>query len=57
VQAIERILEEGLAVAGVVSVVDRLAGGGEQIEAVAEGIHYRPMFTINELYPERPDRD
>jgi orotate phosphoribosyltransferase len=57
VQAIERILEEGLAVAGVVSVVDRLAGGGEQIEAVAEGIHYRPMFTIDELYPERPDRD
>jgi orotate phosphoribosyltransferase len=57
VRAIERILEEGLAVAGVVSVVDRLAGGGEAIEAVAEGTHYRPMFTIDELYPERPDKD
>jgi orotate phosphoribosyltransferase len=57
VRAIERILEEGLAVAGVVSVVDGLAGGGEAIEAVAEGIHYRPMFTIDELYPERPDKD
>jgi orotate phosphoribosyltransferase len=57
VRAIDRILEEGLAVAGVVSVVDRLAGGGEAIEAVAEGIHYRPMFTIDELYPERPDKD
>jgi orotate phosphoribosyltransferase len=57
VRAIERILEEGLAVAGVVSVVDRLAGGGEAIGAVAEGIHYRPMFTIDELYPERPDKD
>jgi orotate phosphoribosyltransferase len=57
VRAIERILEEGLTVAGVVSVVDRLAGGGEAIEAVAEGIHYRPMFTIDELYPERPDKD
>jgi orotate phosphoribosyltransferase len=57
VRAIERILEEGLAVAGVVSVVDRLAGGGEAIEAVAEGIHYRPLFTIDELYPERPDKD
>jgi orotate phosphoribosyltransferase len=56
VRAIERILEEGLAVAGVVSVVDRLAGGGEAIEAVAEGIHYRPIFTIDELYPERPDK-
>jgi orotate phosphoribosyltransferase len=57
VRAIERILEEGLAVAGVVSVVDRLAGGGEAIEAVAEAIHYRPLFTIDELYPERPDKD
>ena len=57
VQAIERILEEGLAIAGVVSVVDRLAGGGEAIEAAAEGIHYRPLITIDELFPERPDRD
>jgi orotate phosphoribosyltransferase len=56
VRAIERIFEEGLAVAGVVSVVDRLAGGGEAIEAAAEGIHYRPLITIDELYPERPDK-
>ena len=32
VRAIERILEEGHEIAGVVSVVDRLAGGGEAIE-------------------------
>ncbi|MGH2983544.1 MAG: orotate phosphoribosyltransferase [Solirubrobacterales bacterium] len=57
VRAIERILEEDLEIAGVVSVVDRLAGGGEAIEAAADGIHYRPLITINELYPERPDRD
>jgi orotate phosphoribosyltransferase len=57
VKVIERILEEGLQIAGVVSVVDRLAGGGEAIEAAAEGIHYRPLITIDELYPERPDRD
>jgi orotate phosphoribosyltransferase len=56
VLAIERILEEGLAIAGVVSVVDRLAGGGEAIEATAEGIHYKPLITIDELYPERPDK-
>jgi orotate phosphoribosyltransferase len=56
VQAIERILEEGLAVAGVVSVVDRLAGGGEAIEAAADGIRYRSLITIDELYPERPDK-
>ena len=56
VKVIERILEEGLQIAGVVSVVDRLAGGGEAIEAAAEGIHYRPLITIDELYPERPDK-
>jgi orotate phosphoribosyltransferase len=55
VQALERIAEEGLEVAGVVSVVDRLAGGGENIEA-AGGTPYRPLITIDELYPERPDR-
>jgi orotate phosphoribosyltransferase len=55
-QAIERVREEGLEVAGVVAVVDRLAGGGERIEAAA-GAPYRALVTIDELYPERPDRD
>lgn len=54
--AIERIREEGLAIAGVVAVVDRLAGGGERIEAAAEA-PYRALVTIDEIYPERPDRD
>jgi orotate phosphoribosyltransferase len=53
--AIERIREEGLEVAGVVAVVDRLAGGAEKIEAVAEA-PYRALVTIDEIYPERPDR-
>jgi len=53
--AIGRIREEGLEVAGVVAVVDRLAGGGERIEAAAEA-PYRALVTIDELYPERPDR-
>ena len=55
VRALERIGEQGLEVAGVVSVVDRLAGGAEAIEA-AGGTPYRPLVTIDELYPERPDR-
>jgi orotate phosphoribosyltransferase len=55
VRAIERIREEGLEVAGVTSVVDRLAGGAEAIEA-AGGAPYRPLLTIDELYPDRPDR-
>lgn len=55
VRALERIGEEGLRVAGVVSVVDRLAGGAEAIEA-AGGSPYRALLTIDELYPDRPDR-
>ncbi|CAN5564376.1 orotate phosphoribosyltransferase [soil metagenome] len=56
VQAIERILEQGLAVAGVVSVVDRLAGGEEAISEASGGAPYRALVTIDELHPERPDR-
>ncbi len=55
IQAIERIREEGFEVAGVVSVLDRLAGGGEAI-AEAAGAPYRALSTIDDLYPERPDR-
>jgi orotate phosphoribosyltransferase len=55
-KAIDRIRESGLEIAGVVSVVDRLAGGAEKIEAAA-GAPYRPLVTIDELYPDRPDRD
>ncbi len=53
--AIGRIQEQGLEVVGVVAVVDRLAGGGERIEAAAE-VPYRALVTIDELYPDRPDR-
>jgi orotate phosphoribosyltransferase len=56
VSAIERIREEGLEVAGVAAVVDRLAGGAEAIEAAADA-PYRALVSIDELYPERPDRD
>jgi len=54
-KAIERIREEGLEVAGVVAVVDRLAGGAEKIEAAA-GAPYSALVTIDEIYPDRPDR-
>jgi orotate phosphoribosyltransferase len=56
VWAIERMREEGLEVAGAVCVVDRLAGGGLAI-AEAAGAPFRALVTIDELYPERPDRD
>ncbi len=54
-KALERVAEEGLEVAGVVAVVDRLAGGGERIEAAADA-PYSALVTIDEIYPDRPDR-
>lgn len=56
VRAIEAIQEGGHEVVGVVSVLDRLAGGGEAIEAAA-GAPYVPLATIDDVYPDRPDRD
>jgi len=55
VSAIDRIREEGLEIAGVVSVVDRLAGGSAAIQKVAGDAPYRTLVTIDELYPDRPD--
>ena len=55
IKAIERVKEEGFEVVGVVSVLDRLAGGGEAIEQAA-GAPYRPLATIDDVYPDRPDR-
>jgi orotate phosphoribosyltransferase len=55
IQAIERVREEGFAVVGVVSVLDRLAGGGEAIADAARA-PYVALTTIDDLYPERPDR-
>ena len=55
IKAIERVEEEGFQVVGVVSVLDRLAGGGEAIERAA-GAPYRALATIDDVHPERPDR-
>jgi orotate phosphoribosyltransferase len=63
VKAIEKIREQGLEPVAVVAVVDRLAGGGEAIEVALEGAaqpsagrRYRALVTIDEIYPDRPDR-
>ncbi len=56
VRALKRIRDDGLAVAGVLSVVDRLAGGAEAIAEASGPAPYRALLTIDELYPERPDR-
>jgi orotate phosphoribosyltransferase len=56
VKAIERVREEGFEVAGVVSALDRLAGGAEAIAAASGGAPYAALATIDDVYPERPDR-
>jgi orotate phosphoribosyltransferase len=55
VAAIEALQDEGRTICGVVSVLDRLAGGAERIEEAA-GAPYAPLATIDDVYPERPDR-
>jgi orotate phosphoribosyltransferase len=56
VQAIEAVRAEGHDVCGVVSVVDRLAGGADAIRLAAGDVPYAPLATIDEIYPERADR-
>ena len=53
--AIAALQEAGLEICGVVSVLDRLAGGGAAIEQAA-GAPYLALTTIDDIYPERPDR-
>jgi orotate phosphoribosyltransferase len=53
--AIAALQEAGHRICGVVSVLDRLAGGGDAIERVA-GAPYLALSTIDDIYPERPDR-
>lgn len=54
-QAIEAVREAGHEIVGVISVLDRLAGGAEKIAAAA-GAPYVACTTIDDVYPDRPDR-
>jgi orotate phosphoribosyltransferase len=56
VTAIERLREEGVELAGALVVLDRLAGGGEAIQQALGGLQYTSLFTIDDVYPDRPDR-
>lgn len=55
VSAIERIRELGLEIVAALCVVDRLAGGAEAIAAAA-GAPFEALTTIDDVYPQRPDR-
>jgi orotate phosphoribosyltransferase len=51
--AIAALKQEARTICGVISVLDRLAGGAEAIAAAA-GAPYVPLTTIDDIYPERP---
>ena len=52
--AIAALHDAGREICGVVSVLDRLAGGGAAIEREA-GAPYVALSTIDDVYPDRPD--
>ena len=56
IQAIEALQAENRQIVGVVSVLDRLAGGGAHIKAAVPSAPYTPLATIDDVYPDRPDR-
>ena len=47
---------EGHEVVGVVTVLDRLAGGAQAIAQVSRDAPYQALATIDDVYPDRPDR-
>jgi len=55
IRAIEAVREEGHEICGVLAICDRLAGGAAAIERAA-GAPFAALTTIDEIYPERPDR-
>ena len=46
---------EGYDVVGVVSILDRLAGGAAKIALASGDAPYEALATIDDVYPDRPD--
>jgi orotate phosphoribosyltransferase len=55
IRALQALRDEGHEVCGVLAICDRLVGGAEAIEQAA-GAPFVALSTIDEVYPERPDR-
>jgi orotate phosphoribosyltransferase len=53
--ALEAVRAEGHAICGVLAICDRLAGGAAAIEAAAAA-PFVALTTIDDIYPQRPDR-
>ena len=56
VQAIEAVRGAGHEICGVLAILDRLAGGADAIARASGGAPYEPLATIDDVYPDRPDR-
>jgi len=56
IQAIEAVQAAGHDVVGVITVLDRLAGGAEAIARASRNAPYQALATIDDVYPDRPDR-
>lgn len=55
--AIDALRADGREVVGVLSVLDRLAGGEEKIRAaVGDDVPYVALTTIDDVHPDRDDR-
>jgi orotate phosphoribosyltransferase len=55
IRALDALRADGHRICGVLAICDRLTGGGSAIEEAA-GAPFRALTTIDEVYPERPDR-
>jgi orotate phosphoribosyltransferase len=55
VRALEAVREAGHEVCGVLAICDRLAGGAQAIQRAA-GAPFVALTTIDDVYPQRPDR-
>ncbi len=56
IRALEVLHAEGHRVCGVLAICDRLQGGSASIESAAQA-PFLALCTIDELYPDRPDRE
>jgi orotate phosphoribosyltransferase len=54
-RALDALRDEGHQVCGVLAICDRLAGGAQAIEEAAQA-PFLALATIDDVYPERPDR-
>lgn len=55
IKALEAVRDEGHEICGVLAILDRLAGGAQEIERSA-GVPFVALSTIDDVYPDRPDR-